>query len=611
MVKLAHDWKRANPLAVLAMVAVCLFSVGNAAELQARLDRESVAAGSGAILSLTISGNGGGRPEIPEIKDLVVRSRGQSQNIQMFNGQTTVSTTYTYVVGSHTAGDYQIPAIEMTIDGEKHSTKPLSLKVLDSDTAQPPPDTQQPDEEEEPQPQADTGGNRFGFLTVELADSTRKHAFVGEIAPVRIRAWLPAGAQAQLRSGIQPEGKGFTLHNVSEHPQQTEETRDGKAYTAVTWFGGISATRSGKFPASLSVDATVAVRDPSAPRRRRGGPFSDPFFNGIFDDTPMIQKDVTLKSDDQEIEIRPLPTEGKPAGFTGAVGDFKFDNAIVPKEWKTGEPQQIMTQLSGSGNFALMKAPELAPEDSWKSYPGKDEFRPSDETSFSGTKIFRFSAVPRKSGEQDVSLSFSYFDPEAEAYKTITSPVEKISVSGEDIAEDKPAATPAVKEPEKKKSDELVAQRRGLSPSATLVPLVSRAAFKEMLGTSAVMGLLGIGLAVVRRRRSDPQRLARTALAKETREALDQARAARDVHTFFVAARLTIQHQLGALWNQPPLAITTAEVHERMADDSPVARFFRESDLHEYSRQGSGEVQPQWRALLDEALASLTPSSTR
>lgn len=609
MVKQALDWKRVNPIAVLAMVLACLLSTGNAAEVEARLDRESVPAGNGALLTLKVSGHDGGPPQFPQVKNLIVQPRGRSQQMQMFNGHTTVSTTYTFAVGAEVPGDYQIPAIEVMIDGEKYSTQPLNLKVLEAGAAQPQavPQQQPGQAPEEEQPAAETEEQEFGFLTVELANSDRKHAFVGEIAPVRIRAWLPAGAQAQLRSGIQPEGKGFTLHNVSEQPRQTQETRDGKTYTVVTWFGGISATRAGKLPASLSVDATVAVRDKSAQRRRSGGPFDDPFFGGIFDTTPMIEKEMTLKSDDQEIEVRPLPTEGKPEGFSGAVGQFKFDNANIPREWKTGEPQQITSQLSGSGNFALMKAPVLTPADAWKSYEGKDRFQAGDETSFSGAKVFQFSAVPRKGGEQEVSLSFSYFDPEAEAYRTITSPVEKIRVTGEDIAEDEPAAAPVVKEPEKKKTGELVAQRRGLSPSATLVPLISRPAFKEMLSTSAGMGLLGILLAVIRRRRSDPQRLAKTALAKETREALDMAGAARDVPAFFAAARVAIQRQLGALWNQPPLAITTAEVHARLTEDSPVARFFREADRHEYSRQDSGEVLPQWRALLDEALTSLTP----
>lgn len=599
----------AGSMVMLAWTA----SSGLAAEVRASLDRDSVPAGDGAILSLTVSGGRAEQPEVPEIENFVILPRGQGQQMQIINGRTTTSFTYNYVVGSNTPGDYQIPAFEVTVDGKKYPTQPLKLKVLDSAAAQPPagmaptPQGQQPPAEAE-----ESGEKRFGFLTVELADSKRTHAYVGEIAPVRIRAWLPRDAQAGLRSSIQPEGNGFTLHNVSERPQQTLEERDGKLYTVMTWFGGISATKAGKLPASLSVDATVAVRDTSAPksqRRRTGSPFDDPFFDDAFDrmNTPMIQKDVTLKSDDQEIEVRPLPAEGRPDGFSGAVGEFKFDMADIPKDWKTGEPQQITARLSGSGNFSRMKAPAVSPENAWKVYPGKDEFTPVDQASFAGSKAFQFSAVPRKGGEQDVSLSFSYFDPAAEAYKTITSPVEKIRVTGADLVEDPPVVEPPVKEPEKKKTG-MIAQHETMSPRGLLVPLVSRQAFIEMLGTSGLLCVLGAILGFLRVRREDPKRRAREAMEKATREAVEAAGTAKDVPGFFAAARLAIQQRLGALWNQPPQAITTAEINARIASDSPVARFFQEADRYEYSRRDSGEILPQWRSLLEEALASLIPT---
>jgi len=100
-------------------------------------------------------------------------------------------------------------------------------------------------------------------------------------------------------------------------------------------------------------------------------------------------------------------------------------------------------------------------------------------------------------------------------------------------------------------------------------------------------------------------------MEKATLEALEAARKCevdRDVTGYFAAGRLAIQHRLGAEWNQPPQAITLAEINARISLDSAVARFFREADLHEYNRQISGEILPQWRALLDEAMFSLTSS---
>lgn len=597
-------------------VLACTATICSAVEVAATLDRDSVPAGNGAVLTLRISGAGAGAPVLPEVENLIVQAHGQRQQMQMIDGQTTISVIYEYVVGSNTPGDYQIPPFEVSVDGKKYPTQLLKLKVLDSNTAQAPagnvpnsPGTQPAGEEA-----VDTGEKRFGFLTVELAANERKHAYVGEIAPVRIRAWLPADSRAQLRSGIQPEGKAFTLHNVSDQPQQTQEIKDGKRYLVVTWFGGMSATKAGKYPVSLSLDANVAVRDKAAlkqPRRRRGGPFDDPFFDNVFDqmDSPMIQKDVTLKSDDQEIEVRPLPTEGRPEGFTGAVGEFKFDRAEIPNDWKTGEPQQITARLSGSGNFVLMKAPELSPADGWKSYSGKDEFTAGDQASFSGSKMFQFSAVPRKGGAQEVALIFSYFDPAAEQYKTLTSSLKKIQVTGEAVVELESAVTPVAGEPEKK-TELLVAQHLELSPRGTLLPLVSRPAFILMLAISGVLGILGIILAMLRIRRENPQRRARATLEKAIGKALDTAQqcvVAGDVAGFFAAARLAIQQRLGALWDQPAQAITLAEIAARIGVDSPVACFFREADAYQYNCQVGGGILPQWRSLFDDAMASITP----
>lgn len=608
MVNLFHHF-----VCFLAAVVISI-SIASA-QVAATLDRDSVEAGEGALLEITISGSSVAKPEIPAIGNLIVQPRGQQQRVEIMNGNTSVSTTYRYAVGSQVPGDYEIPPIEVMLGGNKFSTQLLKLKVLAAGAASPPQNNQ--GNQANPQtPQEETSDeNRFGFLTVELANTERKHAYVGEIAPVRIRAWLPGDSRANLRSGIQPEGKGFTLHNLSNRPQQSQESKDGKRYVVVTWFGGISATKAGTYPASLSVNLTVAVPDTSAPKLRRpkGGPFDDPFLNDVLDqmNRPMIQKDLTLRSIDQEIEVRPLPTEGRPEGFTGAVGDFKFDGAQIPNQWQSGEPQQILAKISGTGNFALMKSPMLTPKDAWKSYDGKDEFQAGDQASFSGSKTFQFSAVPRKGGEQQVALEFSFFDPATAAYKTINTQPQNIQVSGEDIFEPKSVAATEAKQPDKKR-DEMIAQRTELSPVRSLVPLKSRPAFWQILSISAGLCILGGLLALGQRYLTDPKRRASAELESATRAALETAgkcAESKDVSGYFAAARLAIQQRLGAMWNQPPQAITLAEVSARIPGDSPVIRFFREADLYVYSRHATGEVLPQWRSLLDEAMASIKPST--
>jgi BatD DUF11 like domain len=610
------DFKRFVPRFVwrVAMIAwLCAFA--QATEVIAQLDRDTVPAGEGAVLTLRITGDRAERPEMPQVDNFIFTPRGQRIETQLFDGNTTTTAMYEYAVGSMIPGDYQIPAIDLIVAGEKFSTQPLKLKVTAAEdaqapNAQPPAPPATPTQEE---PKEDTGEKRFGFLTVELADGQRQHAYVGEIAPVQIKAWFPAGAQMQPRSRIQPEGKGFTLQNLSEQPQQTDEVRDGKHYAVLTWFGGITATQSGKLAASLSLDATVAVPDRSAQkpqRRQTGGPFDDPFFDRMFDRTPMIQKEVTLKSDDQEIEVRSLPSEGRPSEFTGAVGDFKFGQVQWPGNWNTGEPQQIRAEVTGSGNFTLMKAPELLPAVSWKSYAGKDEFTPGDYASFSGTKTFLWNSVPQKGGNQEVKLNFSYFDPAAEMYKTITSPIQTIQVIGKDVVADEAIATTPSEKPSPKIDGGLRGLHPEISPRRSPLPLISRPSFIPLLVGSGLLYFLGQVISFFRNRRNDPQRRARAKMEQATRDAVAAAATAREIPAFFAAARLALQQRLGALWNQPAQAITAAEVEARLPADSPVTRFFQAADRFEYGLSGSEEISPQWRTLLDEGLASI-PLSNR
>ncbi len=601
--------------AAVVLTSIALAGICAAAEVEVALDRETVIAGEGAMLSVSLSGSRVGQPQIPAVENLIVQPRGRSQNVQIINGVTTASLTYNYAVGSNTPGEYQIPSFEVTVDGQKLSTKPLKLKVLANTASQPPAGMQNQATNPSAGQNNTAAEDQFGFLTVETQAIDRKHVYVGEIAPVRIRAWLPADSRAELRSGIRPEGQAFTLHNVSEKPQQTQEIKDGKRWLVVTWYGAVSATKAGTYPASLSLQAHVAVREDSAPkpRRRTGGPFDDPFFDDAFDrmNARYIEKDVTLASRDQQIEVRPLPEEGKPEGFGGAVGQFKLESAVIPPTWHTGDPQQITAQVSGAGNFALVDTPDLTPTANWKSYKGKDEFTAGDVASFSGSKKFQFNAVPRKGGEQEVGLTFSYFDPNEAKYKTVAIPLQKIQVAGQDLIEEKKTT---VAEPEKapKPADNLVGQKSANTPTRSLTALIHRPAFGSLLSLAGGLLVSGALLALLRKRLSDPRRLADAAMEKATREALKAAgerAAAHDVSGFFAAARLAIQQRLGSLWNQPAQAITSAEIAERIPTDSPVAEFFREADLHEYGRQAAGEMFPRWQQLLDQALASLTPST--
>ena len=73
-----HGLFRGMRILVAIVLSVFSMAVAKAAEVEAALDRESVPAGNGALLTLTISGGQAGTPAIPAVEKLILQPRGQS-----------------------------------------------------------------------------------------------------------------------------------------------------------------------------------------------------------------------------------------------------------------------------------------------------------------------------------------------------------------------------------------------------------------------------------------------------------------------------------------------------------------------------------------------------
>ena len=440
---------------------------------------------------------------------------------------------------------------------------------------------------------------------MEFVSQKRQHAWVGEIAPVLIKAWLPGESRVSLNTPLQPKGSSFTLHNLSTQPRQEMEELKGRRYLVVSWYGGLSATKAGRYPPDLSMKITVQVPDP-ADQGQRGRDF----FGRLIQ--PMIQKEVELRSKTDEsayLEIRALPLEGRPESFAGAVGKFAFGRSNIPAQWKTGEPQQIATEVAGEGNFNLLRQPTLKSDKDWKSYGGQSSFVPRDAASFSGTTTYRFSQVPRQAGSQQVSLTFSYFDPDLAAYQTAVTPPQTVEITGTDLPPEPEAiaqpATPNTTPP----PPALAPQRTREGFVSNLTPLAWRRSFRLFAGVISLALAAGFLTQFLRTRWRNPLRLAQAASEKALRRAMREAEthAARgDVPGFFAAARRALQVRLGTLWQRPAPAITLADVTHRLPADSPVISFFREADRQEFSPNSTlrPEELPAWRIRLEQALTT-------
>ncbi|MFC7336414.1 BatD family protein [Haloferula chungangensis] len=584
-------------LIALVMLALCTLQ---AAEVSAELSDNSVEAGQGVMLTIVVEGGSPeNNPSFPKVKNLIINQRGKSNQMRIVNGKMSRSVSFTYVVGSMEAGEYEIPPATVKVDGEEYRTESFKLNVRPGANGAP---AGMGEKEDTAETEAEAGD--FGYLTFQLATKERDHVYPGEIAPVRIRAFFPMETQVSLNSPPRPEGSAFTLHNLTEEPQQSTEVVNGKRYRVVTWFGGLSATKAGKYPASFGLEARVGIRDQSARRRRS---MLDDFF------APMIQKDVVLSTENPpELDVVELPKAGRPDDFTGAIGKFEFESVSLPGALEVGEPVRVQAVLKGQGNFSLLKEPHPLPAENWKVYDGTSEFSAGDVAAFAGSKRFQFNTVPLVPGEGQLSFGFSYFNPEKGEYQSAVSDPQTVSITGE-LA--KPAEAAEVKEAEKVESEDpkLAPLRTDLGRVQSYVPIEDRGWFLPLLGGSMVLTLGIFGYGAWARRAVDHEKLTRMANEAAIRDAM--AAAERAIHggdelAFFMAARDAIRIRVAERTGIRPEAVTSADLEN--LDDDELMEILKEADRIDYSGRSdaAGELR-EWKARLDRGLEKLLEEGRR
>ena len=126
-----------------------------------------------------------------------------------------------------------------------------------------------------------------------------------------------------------------------------------------------------------------------------------------------------LKSRPPRVGVLPLPDDGRPAGFDGAVGSGLGLTREVDGTPRAGEPVGVRFTLSGRGNVALWPPPFLRWPPGLQVYPeGTDEKLDLVGGVLGGTKTFRYLVVPDSAGTLPIpTVTYHYFDPEPATYQ--------------------------------------------------------------------------------------------------------------------------------------------------------------------------------------------------
>jgi hypothetical protein len=208
-----------------------------------------------------------------------------------------------------------------------------------------------------------------------------------------------------------------------------------------------------------------------------------------------VPKEITITSQPSELHVLPLPTSGRPADFTGAVGQFKVSSDVSAAQVSAGDPVTLRMHVSGEGNFDRVDTQMLERNEQWKTYPPKSTFAAADSIGHKGEKTFEQPLIASQTGEQTIpSLSFSYFDPETKRYeRAATAPLElEVEAARADNSLKAPApASQSDARLASRTSQDLRPDHAPTAISESLIPLYLRPAFLAIPATLALVFAAG------------------------------------------------------------------------------------------------------------------------
>ncbi len=387
--------------------------------VRAAVEKQEVYVGESFLLQIQIEGDDSPEePDLSTITDFHVQKRGGQQNsstsITIINGKMDQVVRRGYIYNFNLTpkkeGVLQIPSIKVTADGNVLQTEPISIY------------TKKPQETEDFK------------LSLQLSKNT---FYVGE--PVELIAtWYLAKDVKEIGFNLpllddprfilaNPDDSGSGRQNAVRIPLDGREVLglrgegvlDGRRYMTLRFKQVLIAKQAGEFvlpQATLSCKALTGYR-----RDRRHDMFGDIFGNDFFGRGRQgVYATVITPSNELNISVAPLPEKGKPAGFSGLVGEFSITANAVPTEVNVGDPITLSIQVAGP----YVKKVELPP---LHSRPGiAENFKIPDEMApgeINGMiKTFTQTIRAKHPDVKEVPvIQLDFFNPKTGHYETVHS----------------------------------------------------------------------------------------------------------------------------------------------------------------------------------------------
>lgn len=431
--------------AALALVTVVAVASSAWAQLSTReptfvlkVDRVQVPSDDAFVCEVTLSfgGESADSYRAPEWKGFRVLSEqpSQSTQIQMGGGGVFRQTIYswTYHLQPMREGTFSLGPARVRADGREIKTNTVSVTIGPAlGQRRPPPAARTPfgrrglpgfedlfGAPAEPEPPAAQTDGAASFVRA-VAD--KQKVFVGE--PVTVE-WLLhlTERQDKYQTVKEPATDGFWSEDLPLPGQQgslqlSQQNIGGRPYLVAPLL------RKALFPMQVG-KLTIS-------------PMESEISQVDFFGRSLRQQ--RLQAEPLTIEVRPLPTQGRPAPFDPAwaaqgtnVGKFQIAARVDRERVSVGEAVTLTVVVSGQGNLRKLQAPSLPALEGWKSYEPKVDVKTDRANGISGEKIIEHLLLPERTGTAMVpALALAYFDPAAGAYAVAQTAPLRLEVVGD------------------------------------------------------------------------------------------------------------------------------------------------------------------------------------
>ena len=335
----------------------------------------------------------------------VISGPMQSVSNVFVNGKRTYSMTYTYFITPLKKGVFDIEQASIEYEGNVYKTTPVTINVTEAVAI--------PRDPNDPK-----------YIVDEklhlVAEVSKRSPYVNEPITIVYKLYFAQNVNPTDVDVVDmPKYNDFWSYNV-DIPNRNIDTSiyKGERYNFVEWRKVVLyPQRAGKLEIKpLSLDVTVNV-----PTGKR-----DFFQRVIYTQVPKL-----VSAGNLTINVKPLPTEGQPDDFSGAVGNFSIDVSTSKKQLKANESLQAKVKISGRGNLRLFGMPNLQTPSAIEQYePETSENIRSNLSGMSGSITQSYTLIPQVQGKYPIpSIEFSFFNPKKKTYETIKSSEQLVDVT--------------------------------------------------------------------------------------------------------------------------------------------------------------------------------------